>query len=1396
MASNQHDHTPLLARATSHWRALRDGYHKLDDRTHHLLGVLLKVAVAVYFVFCALFLTARHVVWPHIENYKGEIEQIASKAIGNPVSIVGIRAAWDGLSPKLMLDQVVVRDKDGRQALTLPGVSATLSWWSIPTFSLRFRQLEISRPDLDIRRDPKGKVYIAGLLFDSAGEGDGKGADWVLSQDEIVISDGRLRWTDEMRQAPELALEDVSMVLRNKGWHHAFMLNAKPPASLSAPMEVRADFRHPFFVSRVSDVRQWSGILFVNMQNTDLAAWKAYFDYPFEISKGYGSVRAWLTLDHARVADFTADLSLTDVAARLRQDLEPMDLIEVGGRVSAREDYDPDRGSGTPSLGTNGHAVSLTNFMLKTRDGLVLPETTIAEEYTPGRGGEPGKTAIRTRFLDLQTIARFARFLPLTAEQRRIMADFAPSGQLRDFSIQWQGSYPEVVSYQASGQFHGLSLKAQAPRPARPASGRTPAQVAVPGIPGFENLSGQVEANQQGGNVSLDAENLTLHVPGYYSESAMLFDSLKMQANWTFLEKQQQFQFQVSKADFVQEGIAGSVSGKHVRPLDPQDKSNGTIDLSGKLSGFDVKRIGRYLPLQTPDSLRKWLVGALEEGHARDVQFKVKGALADFPFAERRDGRRKGEFTVSTRLDNVKLNYAPGEFAKDGRSPVWPQAEKIQGRLSVNGSRMEIWADTAQTANVALSSVSAVIPDMLSNDKQLEISGNAAGALQDFVRYTNISPVAGWIGHFTEDTKATGNAKLLLKFQLPLERKLDAKVQGFLHFDKNDIVLLKGLPLLSGAKGKLEFFEKGFRLHDITTGFLGGAATIAGGTQPNGKFQVRAGGNLTVEGLRKEYPNLSERISGKASYALLINEKGRQPDITVESNLRGLALDFPAPLRKAANDAMSLRVHQSGQTAAGAAIWRDEIRISLGSVIAARYQRQKASGKGEAWQVARGGIGIHVPPPEPATGVAMKVAMNAIDVDEWQGVLGAVVGSKRSKSAEAAGGLDMSQYLDPDSFSARTPKLTMSGLQLDQVELHAEQRKDSWQIGLKSEQVSGHINWMAATSKQGQDRVAARLTALNISQSSVSGVGNVLEASGKPSRLPDLDIVADSFDIYGKKLGRLELVASNSPASAGREWKIDKLVISNPDATLKASGNWVARKGANTTKMSYAIEMANAGKLLARCGYNDVLQDGKGKMEGLLEWKGMPFSLDKPSLSGQINLTVGKGQFLQAEPGAAKLLGVLSLQSLPRRLSLDFRDIFSKGFAFDSLNATAAIANGVVKTHNLKMRGVSSTVLMEGSADIVKETQNLHVVVIPEVNAAAASIVYGMAVNPVIGVGTFLAQLFLRDPLMKALTYEYQVTGSWAEPTITKIKRTGDAPKLTPEPADNTENTENSKGAS
>jgi uncharacterized protein YhdP len=205
--------------------------------------------------------------------------------------------------------------------------------------------------------------------------------------------------------------------------------------------------------------------------------------------------------------------------------------------------------------------------------------------------------------------------------------------------------------------------------------------------------------------------------------------------------------------------------------------------------------------------------------------------------------------------------------------------------------------------------------------------------------------------------------------------------------------------------------------------------------------------------------------------------------------------------------------------------------------------------------------------------------------------------------------------------------------------------------------------------------------------------------------------------------------------------------------------------------MNFKLDIADSGGLLNRLGMKDVIRKGSGKMEGQVAWLGSPLTLDYPSMTGAFNVNIESGQFLKADPGIAKLLGVLSLQALPRRLTLDFRDVFSEGFAFDFLRGDVTIEQGIAKTNNLQMKGVNAAVLMEGSAHIAQETQDIKVVVVPELNAGTASLI-ATVVNPALGLGSFLAQLFLRRPLMEAATQEFHIDGGWADPKITKVQRT------------------------
>lgn len=1360
------------------WRTVKAGYRTANVATHYTLGAVFKLLVVLYFLFCILILGLRYVVLPNIDSYKPEVERLATQAIGNKVSIGAISASWSGLRPQLSIDTVVLHDQAGRPSLTLPQIVAVLSWWSLPRAELRLHHLEINAPDLDIRRDADGRLYVGGIFIDAGGEGDGKAVDWVLSQREIVIRDGRLRWNDQLRAAPELVLDDVDFVLQNRWRRHRAALKATPSAALAAPIDVRARFDHGHF-SPASKIGMWKGELFADLRDTDLAAWRAYFDYPIEVQRGKGSVQAWLDFNRAKVADFAAQLKLSDVSARLGKDLETLNLAEVSGRISVREDIPRDGGDGTPAFGMNGHSISLSDFSLRTEDGLFLPPTTISESYVPARNGQAAKTEIRAQLLDLRTVANFAERLPLPLEQRRMLDDFAPRGTLHDFAAEWHGSYPEISAYRVKGDFAGLSLRPRAAQTAVAKSDKTPGRAAIPAIPGFDNLSGSIDASERGGKLNLASENLSLQLPAYASKPDMAFDRLAMQASWAF-EEQDRLLVEVKKFDFVHEGMTGAFSGTHLMPLNRKEgTSPGVSDIKGTLSGLEFRKVGAYLPLQTSEDLRQWLVGGLVGGAVKDVEFRLKGDLANFPFDEQ-DRKKRGEFKVTAKIDKGVLNYGPGEFAADGNAPMWPLIDEINGTITFDRARMEIHADSARTSGTVLSDVKVAIPDLTREDMLLTVDGKAAGPLQNFVRFTNSSPVAEWIGHFTEETRASGNAKLDLKLELPLHDIEQAKVNGLLHFSSNTVTLQNALPPLTGTSGQLAFNENGFSLGRIKSSFIGGPVTISGGTQADGSTLVKAEGRISAAGLGAAYslpPRLSrERVTGSTAYVARVRVKDGIPNVAVESDLAGIALDFPAPLSKQAGDILPFRLEVAGSPSPNSAVSRDTLSISLGSTITARYEREKILGKDKDWRVLRGGIGVNVPAPQPDSGLIANVSMPALNIDAWQRAVESISeeGAETGAQEKPQAGLPIAQYAEPDVLAARTAELIVMDRKLDNVVVGASQQEGVWQANIDSTQASGYLTWFEPKSARGRGKVTARLASLTIPKSAASEVTELLEGSDETSRIPALDISVERFELFGKQFGRLDLLARNARGEAGWEWQINKLRLANPDGVLEATGKWASQgSDARISSLDYSLDIADAGRLLTRFGFADLIRGGKGKMEGDISWKGVPFSLDIPSLSGQVRLNVEDGQFLkvdQGAQGAAKLLGVLSMQALPRRLALDFRDVFSEGFAFDSVVAQATVERGVAKTDSFKMRGVSATVLIDGTADISREQQDLHVVVIPEINAGAASIVYGLAVNPVIGVGTFLAQLFLRDPLMKAFTFEYLVTGSWAEPEVTKLK--------------------------
>ncbi len=1365
---NPSDH-PVRTGLARGWRALLSAYDKANRITHHALGWLMALVVVAYFAFCAAFLGLRYLVLPNIDSYKPQVERMASHFIQRPVSIQVIEASWNGLNPRLKLGNLVIHDQEGARALVLPKVNATLSWLSV-LGQLRLQSLEVIRPDIEIERDASGQLFVAGLPVDTSQGDDGRGLDWLLAQHEIVVREGWLRWRDQQRNAPDLVLTDISFVLKNQWRTHRAAFKATPPASLAAPLDVRVEFTHPAFSGRASDIRLWSGEVYVDWRSASIDAWKPYVDLPWELAGGNGAVRAWLTFNRMSVANFTADLSLVNLSARLAEGLQPLKLKEVSGRISAGEPQ-TDLKDRLFSFGAHGHALTLTDFSLNTEQGLALPRTTASHRYVAANGNRPAQHELKIGELELEPLAALAVHLPLSAEERQMLEDFAPRGQLHDFSANWQGAVPGAGAYQFSGRFNRLSIK---PQLARAGSGNLPSRAAVPG---FDGLSGDVDANQDGGRVRIKGERATLYVTDYMISPTLFFDELALDGSWS-LRNRQQLSVKIGSLEFLQAGLRGHVEGSHVIPLPFSKGKPGEIDLKAQFPTVELTRIVGFLPPAVGADTRAWLANGLLEGRANDVSLVLKGDLDRFPFVPRKGEKQDGVFRITGKIAQAKLLPAPDLLTADRRTPMWPRIDDIDGALTLDRSRLLIHADNARTAGVPLSNVDVVIPDFMAGNPVLDITGSASGAMQNMLAYVNATPIAEWIDGLTDEARATGNARLSLKMQLPLLEG-QPQVQGTVRFSGNEVQLWRALPAIQQVNGELGFSDKGFQLTNLQGNLLGGPLVLSGGTQRDGSMLVKLDGAVTADGMARYLTapaakKLMRKISGTTRYAGQVRVRNQRPELTLDSSLAGMSLDLPTPLQKNASELMPLRVTLSPVGQYDQANLSEEIRVTLGRAVSARYLRQKpAAVRNTPWKLVRGGIGVNTSPPMLDSGVALSVSMASLNLDAWRTLVNSLSdgGAADSASASNAGaGADFGGYLSPDTLNLRATQLNFADRVIENAVLGATRTKAGWQFNLQSDEVVGHATWEDPMAERGNGKLTARLSVLRIEQNAASQVTDILSGKKSFNELPGLDVTADQFELRGMKLGRLELAATNAGLASGpgREWRISKLAIVNPDATLRATGRWVAGIVEGQTFLNYDLDIADAGKLLDRLGFERTLKGGKGRMEGEVHWRGAPSSFDFPTLSGNLSLKLASGQFLKADPGVAKLLGVLSLQALPRRLTLDFRDIFTDGFQFDSIASTATISRGLLRTDTFKMRGVNAVVLMDGTVDLNEETQNLAVVVIPELNTAGASVVYGLAVNPVVGLGSFLAQFFLKNPLSQVLAQEYQVTGPWKDPVIKK----------------------------
>ncbi|MES2951928.1 MAG: YhdP family protein [Pseudomonadota bacterium] len=1343
--------------------------------------LVVSACIALVMVWGAL----HFVIVPRIAEFRPMLEQQVSRMLGVTVRIGAITVRSNGLIPSLELNDVSLLDTQGRVALKLPSVLAALSARSL--MGLGFEQLTIDRPELDVRRSPDGRIWVAGLPLPSGDGAHSAGADWVFSQPELVIRHGTVTWTDEMRNVPALALTDVDWVLRNQHRTHAMRLDANPPAHWGERLSLSGIFKQRLLSRRAGVWQEWEGQVYANFPQVDLAQLRLYADLGVkDLAQGAGSVRAWVDVTRGNVVGATADLALDSITVTINPKLDALALRNITGRLGAR------------AL-EGGFEFSTQALQFETADGLHWPGGNVRVALFAGDAQKPARGEFVADRLDLAAMSQIADRLPLDETVRTTLGQLAPKGLIEQLQANWQGPVSQPTRFAAKGRVVQLEIASRSPE----AGSR----------PGFKGADIDFDLNQSGGKAAIALKAGALDLPGVFEVPLLPFDQLTGDLQWKMDGDQISLavpNLRFSNADALGEAqlkwqtAAGSPGNSATQAA---GRFPGVLDLQGTLSRAEGNRVYRYLPLGIHQPVRDYVREAVLAGTASAVKFKVKGNLHDFPFSN----AKQGDFRIAADVRNATYAYVPS-FLQPKDTPLWPALTGLSGELVIDRAVLHVKGASSNVAGAPGLRVSKIdgLVESLYRGATVSVTAEAQGPLTDVLGVVNGSPLSALMGKPLERATATGNADYRFKLGFPIAAVDQATVRGTVALGGNDLQITPDTPRLARARGVINFSETGFSVAGAQARALGGDVRLDGGISSQGVAspvagnkvpapqQLRLQGTATSEGLRQARElgfaaRLAQYGNGAAAYTATVGFRGGVTELSINSNLVGMALNLPAPFTKTAETALPLNLETSAVRASlavgsdGTIHVQDQLQLEVGKLGSLVFVRDVS---GAEARVLRGAIAVGLAndesAPLPADGVVANVNLPSIDMDAWSEVLSRASGANLSASSVTALGGPVSMGYLPTSVALRARDLTVGGRKLHNVVVGGGREGLLWRANLDASELNGYVEYRQS-SGPAAGRLYARLARLAIAQSTAQEVESALDE--QPASIPALDIVVEDFELRGKKLGKVEIEAVNVGASASvvardlpREWRLNRFNITTPEAMLTANGNWTniaAQPGPvagrnikerRRTVMNFKLDINDSGDLLNRFGMKGVVRKGQGKVEGQVAWLGSPITLDYPSLSGNFNINVESGQFLKADPGIAKLLGVLSLQSLPRRLTLDFKDVFTEGFSFDFLRGDVKIAQGIASTNNLQMKGVNAVVLMEGQADIAKETQNIKVVVVPEINAGSASIIYG-AINPVIGLTTFLAQLILRKPLIEAATYELLVDGTWVDPRVTPVER-------------------------
>lgn len=1277
--------------------------------------------LAIGLVLMALVAGVTSQLLPLVERHPGRVAEWLGQRAGRPVSFDRLETAWTRRGPLLRLDGL--RIGDDANAIPIGEAEVLVAQYAGLLPGRSFTELRLRGLELALERDADGRWRVRGLPGQAQSKGDP--FEGLEGLGELQVIDGVL-----VVDAPGLGLDarlhEVDLRLRVDGGRvraaaRAWMV---PDA---APLDITAELDRDS-----GDARAW-----LALRDADLSAWTALRAGGIAPLAGRGRLEAWADLRGHRVHAVTLRGELDGVrlqggAAPARREVDLGDvaldarwtLADGGWRLDARR----------LRLGAGEEAQGL--------DGLLV-----------AGGQRRGLVANRVDAGALLALAPLAPDLPSGLADW--LREARPSGVLRDVVVVGEADGP----LRASAAVEGLGFRV------------------VGQAPGVSGLSGRLDGDATGLVFAPDpAANVVVDWPAGFGPPA---HEVRLRGELALWRDDGGWQLQAPALRIDGEGYGVAVRGGLAFP---GDGTRPSIDLAAEVDEARVPVAKRFwIRHLMPAQAVHWLDTALVDGRVLDGRAVVSGDLDDWPFQSGPDGAGAGLFHASARLEGAEVRFDPG----------WPAANALDGRVDFVAAGFSL-EGRGRVGDVPVESLRAGIADF--GDAPLRVDAMFAADAEPVLALLRTSPLREGREDVLDALEASGPLRASFGLVLPLgsDDGSGPRVRGRVSLAGARLAETRWDVAFDDVHGEARYDETGFAAQGLRVrqdGRPGQLSLRVGDAHVAARgmaFEAELEASLPSSELAERAPQLAwlgERLEGRSDWTIALGlpdsagDDGRGGQLQLRSNLVGTRLTLPAPLGKPAGEALPARIDLALPMGEG------DVDVVLGERVALRT---RSTGGRTGVLAVLGRDRVDAAPP--ASGLRVTGRTPVLDAIEWVGLFGG------DEGADGTGlqlrGIDLVadrlQLLGgvfPSTRVVARPERAGTGVRFDGAALagtlsipHAEGATVAAQV----ERLHWRSARTAAEPANGgggpAEARAAGATAATVAQpSSPPDATTAGDDDIDPAAIPPLAVVVEDLRVADAALGRLEL--RTRPGGGGLQ--VDTLQIRAPRQAVDVQGAWTGRGQSARTRMQVVVDSRDFGSLLSGFGFGARLKGGHGTARFDADWPGSPAAFRLGELEGRLALDVEEGQLVEVEPGAGRFLGLLSVAELPRRLMLDFRDFFSRGFAFNRIDGNLRFEDGKATSESLVIDGAAAEIHIGGSADLRAQTYDQVIEVQPRTGGLLTA-VGALTAGPVGAAVGAVANAMFEKPLGRMGARTYHVTGPWKDPRVVVEGRDPEVPPAPP----------------